>query len=348
MALELEDIMAPIDVIFKQRVANIIGVGDKGVVLYATKDTTLTGNYKIQEFKSALNLDITNATIKAQVKSIFEGSPEKVILFTFKTDLESNVDALKQLKFNWIVSDILSEQETVETYGKENDCEAIVFNITADSKYVTNATNPTVKPVGASSVPMIQYLPRLAGQLAGLPYDRSASSLRFDDLESVEMPATIAAGQYILYYDKDLECIKVANPCNSLLTLSENLTEDMKSIAIVEGQIRLETDLKYAFKEAYKGKYKNTYDNQCLFLSAVNGYIRKLEDLRILDPSYNNVAKIDLDALRSAWLESGKDEAETWTDNELKVKTFKNKLFVLLDVKFLDAMEGIQINVEMF
>lgn len=348
MALELEDIMSPIDVIFKQRVANIIGIGDKGVVLYATKDETLADNYKVQEFKSALNLGITNATIKSQVKSIFLGSPEKVILFTFKTDLESNIAALKQLKFNWIVSDILAEQETVETYGKENDCEAIVFNHPADSKYIVDVTNPTVKPVGGASVPMVQYLPRIAGQLAGLSYDRSASSLSFDDLESVEMPSEIKAGQFILYFDKDLECIKVANPCNSLLTLGENMTEDMKSIAIVEGQIRLETDLKYAFKAAYKGKYKNHYDNQCLFLSAVNGYIKKLEDLRILDPSYANVAKIDLDALRAAWLEIGKTEAETWTDNQLKVKTFKNKLFVLLDVKFLDAMEGIQINVEMF
>jgi len=190
------------------------------------------------------------------VKSIFEGSPLRVILFTFKTDLESNIEALKQLKFNWIVSDIATEQETVETYGKENNCEAIVFKpVLSDSKYIVDAGNPSVKPVGAVSIPILNYLPRLAGQLAGVPYDRSASSLRFDDLESVEMPTEIKAGQYLLYFDKDLECVRVANPCNSLLTLGENMTEDMKSITIVEGQIRLETDLKYAFKE-FRRRFK--------------------------------------------------------------------------------------------
>ena len=46
----------------------------------------------------------------------------------------------------------------------------------------------------------------------------------------------------------------------------------------------------------------------------------------------------------------GKDEAEinAMTDQEIKELTYKDMVFLLLDVKFLNAMEGLQATVEMF
>jgi hypothetical protein len=50
------------------------------------------------------------------------------------------------------------------------------------------------------------------------------------------------------------------------------------------------------------------------------------------------------------WIASGKAEAEinAMTDQEIKELTYKDMVFLLLDVKFLNAMEGLQATVEMF
>ena len=61
--LKIEDIEAPIDVIFKQRVAQMIAMGEKGVVLFAHKNESLFESgaeitHQIREFTSSLNTGI--------------------------------------------------------------------------------------------------------------------------------------------------------------------------------------------------------------------------------------------------------------------------------------------------
>ena len=124
----------------------------------------------------------------------------------------------------------------------------------------------------------------------------------------------------------------------------------MKSICIVEGMRRLKKDVKYAFKNTYKGNYKNNYDNQCLLICAVNAYLKELEKLQILDPSYDNKCDVDVATQREKWIAVGKPEAEIngLTDQEIRELTYKDMVFLLLDVKFLNAMEGLQATVEMY
>lgn len=346
MALTIEDIKAKLEIIFKQRVANIVKIGAKGAVLFATKDAAQTEVALVKEFKSALNITGVSDAIKEQIKTIFAGGTSKVILVTYKTTFESAVDTLKIQRFNWLVCDQASDQADVVTYAKENKCFAVVYNQLADSMFVVNFRNPTVTLADDTTKTGVAYLPRIAGSLAGLPYTQSASSITYTDLKNVTLPADIAFGQYILNNEED--GVKVAAPVNSLLTLTTNVTESMKSICIVEAMKRIDQDIKYAYITGYKGFYKNHYNNQCLFYSAVNGYYKKLVGLELLDPLHKNVCGTDVQAQRDAWLEIGKDEAETWTDLEVKYNTFGNSVFALSDVKILDAMESLKFTVEMF
>lgn len=351
--MTLEDIEAPIDVIFKQRVAQLIAVGEKGVVLYAHKNAELANEeedsitYKISDFTSSLNTGIEDEALKSKVVEIFDGGAVEVILFEHANALETYVEALDELHFDWLVSDNAEDQATVATYCVEREIFALTYNVAKDNMFVVNFTNPKVTKTDGTVVEALDYLPRIAGVLAGCPYSKSVSYKVFTDLKSVTMPE-ITNGALILKNDED--GVRFASPVNSLVTLGTNVTEDMKSICIVEGMRRLKIDVKYAFKNSYKGNYKNNYDNQCLVITAIKAYLKELEKLEILDPSYENTCDVDVATQREKWIASGKDEAEinAMTDQEIRELTYKDMVFLLLDVKFLNAMEGLQATVEMY
>lgn len=347
-AKTLDELQAPMTVTFQQLAAQLIKIGSKGTVLYATKDATLTGDFKVETFKSALNLSITSTTVKANVQQMFNKGTKKVILFSFKTDLDSVSAELDKQKFNYLVTDssVVADQTTVSLYSKEKGCFGVVYDTIADSVDVINCTNPTVKPVGKTAIAMTSYLPVVAGILAGLPYDRSASSVIFDDLEDVEMPDEMHEGEFILYSEED--GIRVISPVNSLTTLGTTYTEDMQSICVVEGMKRFEEDIKTAFKTQYKGHYKNDYDDQFLFFSAINhGYIPKLIEYKILDKNYINIVDVNIEKQRQMWLAKGNAEAEEWTDAQVRFMTFGKMVFPKVNAKFLDAIEGMEMVVNM-
>lgn len=355
--LKLEDIEAPIDVIFKQRVAQMIAVGEKGVVLFAHRNETLINEdtdadtdaktYILRDFTSSLNTGIEDEALKQKVVDIFDGGAVEVLLFEHANDLETYVDVLNEIHFDWGVSDNSKDQTTISTYTIENELFGVGYNVAKDNMSVVNFTNPKVTKKDGTVVEALDYLPKIAGVLAGCPYSKSVSYKVFTDLQSVTMPE-IEKGALILKNDED--GVRFASPVNSLITLGTNITEDMKSICIVEGMRRLKKDVRFAFKNAYKGNYKNHYDNQCLFITAVKAYLKELEKLEILDPSYDNTCDVDIATQREKWIASGKDEAEinALSDQEIRELTYKDMVFLKLDVKFLNAMEGLQATVEMF
>ena len=83
--LKIEDIEAPIDVIFKQRVAQMIAMGEKGVVLFAHKNEKLFDEgveitHQLSDFTSSLNTGIQDDTLKAKVVDIFDTLFKKIYI----------------------------------------------------------------------------------------------------------------------------------------------------------------------------------------------------------------------------------------------------------------------------
>ena len=284
--LTLKDIMATIEVIFKQRVANLIAVGTKGRVLFCVKNENLEDASRLRVFGSAVfNLEAEELPLETQIKQIFNGGAVEVNVLEYKTNISSVVEQINVLKWDWIFTTDISEQATIVSYCKEKKRFGLVYNQKADSMWVVANNNPSATMTDGTVLNTVELLPILVGVIAGCPYDKSISYKVFTELKSVVLPEEIEYGFCTLYNEE--EGVRVASPVNTLVTLGENITEDMKSICIVEGMKRLNDDIIYAFRTGYKGKYKNKYDNQCLFFSACNYYLEQLEELGILDPDYD-------------------------------------------------------------
>ena len=411
--ITIEDIKATIEVIFKQRVANLIAVGTKGRVLFCRKnesvaklyshvvsDTTyytksplavdvmvysdeacetevgaisayvagesfsventvynLTSEntivdhgFRLRVFGSAVfSLDGEEA-LEKQIKQIFNGGAVEVNVLEYSKNMSAVVEQIRVIDWNWLFTTDADEQTTVASYCKENKKFGLVYNLKSDSMFVVSCNNPSaiMDDDNGTVIHTVELLPILVGVIAGCPYDKSISYKIFTELKSVELPSDIIYGQCTLYNEE--EGVRVASPVNTLLTLGENITEDMKSIAIVEGMQRLKEDIIYAFRTGYKGKYKNKYDNQCLFFSACNYYLEQLEDLGVLDPEYDNHVDVNIKKQRQMWIAVGKDADEINKMSELEIKklTFKNMVYPLVNAKFLDAIEGMIMEVEMY
>lgn len=350
--LELDDLKVPIEVIFHQIVANKIGVGDKGRMLFLYKNENISGDYRIKKFKSAI-FEETDETLAFHVKRFFEGGCKRVIVLEYQDTIADVVSVMKDMlpDFDWLTSTEQSAQSDIKNFAIENERFGVVYNIQADSIFVVSLANPScvfVDDIGnETTLTGLQMLPIIAGVCCGCPYNMSISYKVFNQLKSVEQPSEYKQGQLTLY--KEEEGIRFANACNTLQTLNSTYTEDMKSLCIAEGMQRIKIDMIKGYRTGYKGKYKNHYDNQCLFYAAVNfGYIKELERLEILDPNYDNKVYTDIEAQRNAWLATGKSEAEDWDDETVCKNTYKNMVLAEMDVKMLDAMEGMKLKVEMF
>lgn len=411
--LTIDDIKATIEVIFKQRVANLIAVGTKGRVLFCRKNESLaklfshvcatktyytktrlaigvmvysdktcetevgeiteyteTTSFAIGEktysltsendiaehgtrkrvFGSAVFSLDGEETLEKQIKQIFNGGAVQVTVLEYSKNLASVVEDIRLIDWNWLFTTDADEQATVASYARENKKFALVYNQQSDSMFVVSNNNPSAVLADENETVLntVELLPILVGVIAGCPYDKSISYKVFTELKSVTIPAEIKEGQCTLYNEE--EGVRVASPVNTLLTLGENITEDMKSIAIVEGMQRLEEDFIYAFRTGYKGKYKNKYDNQCLFFSACNSFLEELEKLGILDPEYDNHVDVNVKKQREMWIAVGKnaDEINKMSDMAIKKLTFKKMVYPLVNVKFLDAIEGMSMEVEMY
>ena len=145
----------------------------------------------------------------------------------------------------------------------------------------------------------------------------------------------------------DENVVKIGLGINTLTTFNESNSEDMRYIDIVEAMDLMKDDITNLFKSDYVGKVKNKLDNQILFISAINTYFNSLAKQDILDPEYKNYADINIEAQRQAWV-GVKPEAESWSDAEIKIKTFKRNVYLKADIKILGAMENLVFDIAIF
>lgn len=349
-----------IDIIFKQKAVTAVKRSALGIVGLIIKEAGKEWTRK--EYKNIAEVtdsDFTGENAKL-VKDCFEGTPAKVIIFNLKTG--TLADGLKLVgleRINWLglgydgtsgdtatlVSWIKSQRKAGKTY------KAVVFNASnPNEKGVVNFMNTKVTFVDSrGEKPGWNYIPSLLGILAGLPMTRSATTYLCGNLKEVSLiddyNATIDAGGFCLI--KDEGDIRVARACTSLKDVTQDETEDMKDIIIVESMDLMRDDIYSTFK-TWIGKYKNKYDNQVMFFSAINAYFKQLEREDILDKEYNNLADVDIEAQRLAWLGVGKTEVAEWGDERVKKTAFKKWVFMQAQIKILNAAEDFKFTINMF
>lgn len=351
-------------ILFTQKAVTAVKRSQQGIVGIIIRDDTnesiITKVYK--SYTEIQESDWTPENYRF-LKDCFEFTPAKVKIFRIGTGVKGKMaDALKLVakeRVNWLgtPSALQADHDDIVTWIKEQErlgktYKAVVYKGTnTNNRHVVNFMNEKVKfkDTARGEKNGNEYVPTLLGLLAGLPMTRSATNFLCGNLEDVSIfeniDTVIDNGGFCLIKDED--DVKVARACTSLKDITQDITEDMKDIIIIESMDLITDDIRETFK-TWIGKYKNKYDNQVLFFSAVNSYFRQLTREDILDPEYNNRAEVDIESQKLAWLGVGKIEVNEMTDEEIKKLTFKKKVFMLGNIKILNAVEDFEFRVHMF
>lgn len=355
--------MPNIEVIFKQKAVTAIQRSERGVVCVIVNDDT-EGTATTNKYE--LSADVKEAEYTAEnykaILGAFIGIPRTVYVVKIGaakkfTDAKP---AIAGIDFNWLcyLNATSTEQDAVAAYIKETNAKnkrkkrkAVVYKATTtDDMHVVNFTNEAIKFKNAEAAyPVQNYVARIAGLLAGLPFTRAATYTVMQELESVTEPADLDAavnkGEFILWNDSGE--VRVGRAVNTLTTLGEDQTADMQKITIVEAMDLILEDIVATFNDYYCGKYKNSYDNQVLFIAAVNVYFKQLGRESILDPNFENLAQVNVEKQREDWISTGKPEAVDWDEQKVKNMTFRSFVNLTANIKVLDAMEDLNFIITM-
>ena len=349
-----------IDVNFSQKAVTAISRSSKGVLVVVVLDDTVPEQV-VKPYKDISDLDEASYTAENLeiLKRAFMLPISKLLVCKIGTvdAVTVAMDLLENVVFDWscVVSEVTADQDDFASWlvsrneVKTKKAKFMGYKLTtSDDMHVLNFTNDSVLVKDETVVtPGHEYVVRLAAVFAYLSINQSATYYELEDLESVTEVAdanqAVDNGELVLINDEGI--VRIARGVNTLTTLSDDKTEDMKSVLIVEAMDLISYDIKQAYKNDYLGKYKNSYDNQVLFLSAINAYFRALERENVLESSFNNKSFIDVEAQRTAWLGVGNTEAADWTEQEVKNNTFKNKIFLAANNKILNAMEDLSFGI---
>lgn len=362
--------MPSIDVIFKQLATSAITRSERGyAILIVRDDTNKTFDYKEYNLITDVDEDDYIATNYQYIKDIFAFAPYKVCIVRIDATAEGGTaptiaDALsivlENVKTGWItVADgtdidfttlsswIKSQVNNKKTY------KAVIYNATTapDEKHIVNFVNEYVTfSDSRGKVTGLSYLPSLIGILAVCNITRGCTYYACSNLSKVTEVAdndvALGQGKFVLFNDGDT--VRIANGVNSMTTTNgTTATEDMKFIENVEAMDLIMDDITITFHD-YIGNYKNKYDNQMILISAINSYFRNLAGEDVLDSEYNNVADIDIEAQRAAWIAAGKTEASNWSDTVVRKTSYKRSVYLESSIKILGSMTDLKFTISLY
>ena len=318
--------------------------------VYTTDDipTELTEDNKDYITKALLGYTKAPYRIKVYLQATDESQAEEADKFaaTLKT---LSTDRWDYLAIPTIAS---AQLESVTTWiktnrdNKFNRSKVVLPGEAADYEGVINFSNTTIKTAGKTYTGA-QYTPRIAGLIAGTPLTISATYAPLPevidcDRHSVdENDEKVNKGEFFIFFDG--EKFKMSRAMNSLVTTTQGKLEAYQTIKSLDIMDAIYDDIKKTAQDNYIGKYPNDYDSKQLLISAITGYLRELEDGRLLEKGYSKV-DIDVEAVKNYQISHGlytADQLADMTDLEIKKLDTKKLVYLKADIKILDAMEDI-------
>lgn len=345
---------------FKGLAVSAIARSARGIVAVLLIDDT-EGGKELNVYNSITDIDFENwtETNYGYLKLIFEGSPVSVIALRQKTadkNINKALTKFKDLIWNYFCfPGIGADDKTVVSAWikemreeKHKTFKAVLPEITADHEGIINFTTDNVQStVTGKTHTAEEYCARIAGMLAGLSLARSATYFVLSDVVSADVPEEpdehIDDGELIIVYDG--KQYKIGRGVNSLTSFTTEKPEDIRKIKIVEGMDLLQDDIRNTFQDSYIGKVINDYDNKQMFVASINSYFKELQG-DVLDRSYTNVASVDAEAQKT-YLEGRGQDTSKLSATELLTANTGSKVFLTAQVKFVDAMEDLQLTVNM-
>lgn len=318
--------------------------------VYTTDDipTELTEDNKDYITKALLGYTKAPYRIKVYLQATDENQADTADKFA------ATLNTLSTDRWDYLaIPTIASAQlESVTTWIKTNRdnkfkrSKVVLPGEAADYEGVINFSNTTIKTAGKTYTGA-QYTPRIAGLIAGTSLTISATYAPLPevidcDRHSVdENDEKVNKGEFFIFFDG--EKFKMSRAMNSLVTTTQGKLEAYQTIKSLDIMDAIYDDIKKTAQDNYIGKYPNDYDSKQLLISAITGYLRELEDGRLLEKGYSKV-DIDVEAVKNYQISHGlytADQLADMTDLEIKKLDTKKLVYLKADIKILDAMEDI-------
>lgn len=327
-------------------------------------------NYTIRDVSDIPDTGLTDENVDL-IKKCLLGTPLRILVYTLpNTNVDSatkdQADVLKMLaniKWNWLCAPTATTQEQndlaswikAQRSNKHKNFKAVLSDQAADHEGVVNFCTNNIKvrtdtdslgnPV-YTTYTAVQYTARIAGILAGLALDRSATYFKLTEVESVEVyediDTLIDKGELLLIDEQDGDGVKIARACNSLTTFTTDKGEEFRKIKIIEGIDMVTDDIRDTFKKYYVGKVINDYNHKMLFISAILVYFSEIKG-NVLDADAPNTVDIDT-TWQSNYAKLHGDDPTTMSVMEIRQYNTGDTLALVGDIRLVDAMENLKID----
>ncbi len=339
---------------FKTLAETFITRSERGIVAVILKDNSNTTETHTYSKESEITKSHYTASNLAFLSLVFMGNPSKVIVERVSTDgdLSTALERLKNKQWYYLTVPGVTEEEKeiVLQFIKEQRTQfhrtfkSVLPNCAADTEGIVNFATDNIK-VGTKTYTTTEYCARIAGVLAGLPLNRSATYYVLPEVESITESETpdedVDSGKLILINDGTK--IKIARGVNSLTTFTDEKGQDFSKIKIIEAVDMIRDDVRTTFEDEFVGKVENSYDNKIVFIAAVNKYFKDLASRGVLYDKYDNMAEIDIDATRE-YLSKTKDVSE-WDEEAIKTANTGTNVFVKSNIQIQDAIEDMNFGI---
>lgn len=339
---------------FKTLAETIIARSERGIVAVILKDNSNTTESHTYTKESEIVKSHFTASNLAYLSLIFMGNPSKVIVERMQTDSDISV-ALERLKNkHWYYLTVPSvtddEKDTVVEFIKNmrntfhKTFKAVLPSCGANFEGIINFCTDNIK-VGSKTYTTSEFCTRIAGILAGLPLNRSATYFALNEITSITESETpdedVDNGKLILINDGIK--IKIARGVNSFTDFNDEKGEDFSKIKIIEAIDMMRDDVRTTFEDEFVGKVENSYDNKIVFVAAVNKYFKDLANRGVLYDEFDNKAEIDIESTRQ-WLSLTKD-VSSWEDEKIKTANTGTYVFLKANVQVQDAIEDMNFGI---
>jgi len=327
-------------------------------------------NYTIRDVSDIPDTGLTDENVDL-IKKCLLGTPLRILVYTLpNTNVDGAVkdqtDVLKMLaniKWNWLCAPTATTQEQndlaswikTQRSNKHKTFKAVLSDQAADHEGIVNFCTNDIKvktdtdsfgnPV-YTTYTAVQYTARIAGILAGLALDRSATYFKLTEVESVEVyediDTLIDKGELLLIDEQDGDGVKIARACNSLTTFTTDKGEEFRKIKIIEGIDMVTDDIRDTFKKYYVGKVINDYNHKMLFISGILVYFSEIKG-NVLDADAPNTVDINT-TWQSNYAKLHGDDPTTMSVMEIRQYNTGDTLALVGDIRFVDAMENLKID----
>lgn len=327
-------------------------------------------NYVIRDVSDIPESGLTPENVDL-IKKCLLGTPLRILVYTIpltSVDGAKNTQAnvlkiLASIKWNWLCAPTATTQEQqdlaswikVQRINKRKTFKAVLSDQAADNEGIVNFCTNNIKvqtdtdssgKAVYTTYTALQYTARIAGILAGLALDRSATYFKLTEVESVEVyediDTLIDKGELLLLDEQDGDGVKIARACNSLVTFTTDKGEDYRYIKIIEALDMMTDDIRDTFKKYYVGKYINDYDHKMLFIAAIKVYFEGIKG-NVLDKDWDNTVDID-EEFQSNYAKLHGDDPTQMSKMQIRQYNTGTKLALTGNVKPVNAMEDLTIN----